>query len=56
MARGVRVARDRERMRLWVFDAPEGSSMRTLAIAVVVPESQFERAAPALDSVEFHAP
>jgi hypothetical protein len=45
-----------ERMRLYLFDAPEGLSMRTLAIAVVVPESQFDRAAPALDSVEFHAP
>jgi hypothetical protein len=44
------------RMRLYLFDAPEGSSMRTLAIAVVVPESEFERAASALDSVEFHAP
>ena len=45
-----------ERMRLYLFDAPEGLSMRTLAIAVVVPESQFERAAHALDAVEFHVP
>jgi len=46
------------RMRLYLFDAPEGSSIRILAIAIVVPESRFERAvegAPAL-SVEFHAP
>ena len=47
-----------EWMRLYLFDAPEGSSMRTLAVAIVAPESRFERAmetaAPAVDSVEFH--
>ena len=43
-----------DRMRLYLFDAPEGSSMRILAMAIVVPESRFERAAPALDAVEFH--
>lgn len=47
-------------MRLYLFDVPEGSSMRILAIAIVAPESRFERAveaaAPVVDSVEFHAP
>ncbi|HEU4759613.1 MAG TPA: hypothetical protein VFT91_06480 [Dehalococcoidia bacterium] len=47
-------------MRLYLFDAPEGSPMRILAIAIVAPESRFERAveaaAPVVDSVEFHAP
>lgn len=45
-------------MRLYLFDAPEGSSMRILAIAIVAPESTFERAveaaAPVLESIEFH--
>jgi len=49
-----------EWMRLYLFDAPEGLSMRILAIAIVAPESRFERAvteaAPVVDSVEFHAP
>ena len=49
-----------DRMRLYLIDAPEGSSMRVLAIAIVVPESSFARAvAPAasmVDSIEFHAP
>ena len=49
-----------EWMRLYLFDVPEGSSMRILAIAIVAPESRFERAveaaAPVVDSVEFHAP
>ena len=48
-----------ERMRLYLFDAPEGSSMRTLAIAIYGPEASFERAVreatPLLDSIEFHA-
>jgi hypothetical protein len=47
-------------MRLYLFDVPEGSSMRTLAIAIIAPESRFERAveaaAPMIDSIEFHAP
>lgn len=47
-------------MRLYLFDAPEGSSMRILAIAIVAPESRFERAveaaAPVVDSIEFHGP
>ena len=47
-------------MRLYLLDVPEGSSMRILAIAIVAPESRFERAmeaaTPVLDSVEFHAP
>jgi DNA-binding CsgD family transcriptional regulator len=44
------------RMRLYLFDAPEGSSMRILAIAIVVPESRFERAVEgAAPVVEFHA-
>jgi hypothetical protein len=49
-----------ERMRLYLFDVPEGSSMRILAIAIIAPESRFERvveaAAPILDSFEFRAP
>jgi len=49
-----------EWMRLYLFDVPEGSSMRILAIAIVAPEARFERAveaaAPVVDSVEFHAP
>ena len=47
-----------DRMRLFLFDAPEGSSMRILAIAIVAPESRFERvvesAGPIIDSIEFH--
>ena len=46
-----------DRMRLYLFDAPEGSSMRILAIAIVAPESDFERAAAGpIVSLEFHAP
>ena len=49
-----------ERTRLYLFDMPEGSSMRILAIAIIAPESRFasvvEVAAPVVDSVEFHAP
>jgi hypothetical protein len=48
-----------DRMRLYLFDAPEGSSMRSLAVAMVVPESDFERAVEAgapVVSVEFLAP
>jgi DNA-binding CsgD family transcriptional regulator len=46
------------RVRLYLFDAPEGSSMRTLAIAIKVPESRWQTAvdAAAAVSVEFHAP
>ncbi len=47
-----------ERMRLYLFDVPEGSSFRVLAIAIIAPESRFESvveaAAPVVDSVEFH--
>lgn len=49
-----------EWMRLYLFAVPEGLSMRILAIAIVAPESRFERAvqaaAPVVDSVEFHPP
>lgn len=49
-----------EWMRLYLFDVPEGSSMRVLAIAIVAPESRFERAveaaAPVVESLEFPAP
>jgi hypothetical protein len=47
-----------DRMRLYLFDAPEGSSMRVLAVPLVVPESDFERAveATAPIAVEFHTP
>ena len=44
-------------MRLYLFDAPEESSIRLLAIAISVPESRFERAVEwAAPIVEFHAP
>jgi hypothetical protein len=46
-----------ERMRLYLFDAPKGSSIRVLAIAIVAPKSRFKSvvraAAPVVDSVEF---
>ena len=49
-----------EWMRLYLFDVPEGLSMPILAIAIIAPESRFERAveaaAPVVGSVEFHAP
>ncbi|HKY49020.1 MAG TPA: hypothetical protein VJQ79_13670 [Acidimicrobiia bacterium] len=44
-------------MRLYLFDMPEGSSMRILAIAIVAPEARFdaviEAATPVMDSIEF---
>lgn len=40
-----------QRMRLWLFDAPAASSMRILAVAMVLHESQFERAAAAAASL-----
>lgn len=47
-------------MRVYLVDAPEGSSMRTLGIAIVAPEARFQRvmeaAAPILNSITFHAP
>jgi hypothetical protein len=47
-------------MRLYLFDAPEGSSMRVMAMAIVAPESRFdvavEAAAPVVASIEFHTP
>lgn len=46
-----------EMMRLYLFDAPEGSSMQTLAVAIVAPAERLERAAQAaaavIDSIEF---
>ena len=49
-----------EWMRLYLFDVPEGSSIQILAIAIVAPQSRFEKsveaAAPVVDSVEFHGP
>lgn len=49
-----------ESMRLYLFDAPEGASMQILAVAVVAPESSFDRAvqaaAPIIASLEFHSP
>jgi hypothetical protein len=48
------------RTRLYLLDAPEGSSIRILAIAINAPERDFERvmeaAEPIVDSFEFHAP
>jgi hypothetical protein len=44
---------------LYLFDVPEGSCRRILAIAIVAPAAPFERAVksaqPIVDSVEFHA-
>ena len=49
-----------DRTRVYLIDAPDGSSIRVLAIAIGVPEADFARAvAPApsmVDSIEFHAP
>jgi hypothetical protein len=49
-----------EWMRLYLFDLPEGSSIRILVIAIVAPEARFESvveaAAPVVDTIEFHAP
>ena len=49
-----------ERMRLYLFDVPEGLSMRTLAFAITASKSDFERAveaaAPVADTIQFHAP
>jgi hypothetical protein len=45
-------------MRLYLLDLPEGMSARTMAIAIVALDSEFERvvkaATPVLDSFEFH--
>lgn len=48
-----------DRMRLYLYDLPEGSSMRILGVAIVAPESRFERAVEAaapVAAVEFHVP
>jgi hypothetical protein len=49
-----------KQMRLYLLDAPEGSSMRFMVIATIAPESRFDRmveaAAPVVESVEFHTP
>lgn len=54
------VLKQGERMRLYLLDAPEGSSTRILAIAIAAPEDRFETVldatAPIVDSFEFHAP
>jgi len=46
------------RMRLYLLDVPAGSSIRTLAIAIVAPDARFEQvvaaAAPIMDSLDFH--
>ncbi len=56
----INLLEEGKRMRLFLVDVPEGMSMRTLAITVVAPESQFEevigQAQPIIDSIEFHAP
>lgn len=48
------------RMRLYLIDVPDGLATRILAIAVVAPQSRFDKtlaaATPVLDSIEFHAP
>lgn len=49
-----------EWMRLYLLDMPEGSSMQILVIAIVAPQSRFQRAvqaaAPVVDSIRFHVP
>ncbi|MEO6207839.1 MAG: RNA polymerase sigma factor, partial [Candidatus Limnocylindrales bacterium] len=45
-----------DRMRLYLFDAPKGSSMRILAVVINVSKPQFERAVAGGISVEFRAP
>jgi Tol biopolymer transport system component len=56
-ARGVATG---ESMRLYLFNTPEGSSTRILAVAIVAPPSRFDTAlkaaTPIVDSVEFRAP
>lgn len=48
------------RIRLYLLDAPEGSSYGILAIAIKAPEVRFdsvvEEAMPILESIEFHVP
>jgi hypothetical protein len=57
--RGVTIA-DGSRMRLWLVDAPTGSSVGILALAIVAPPERFdavlEAAAPILDTLEFPVP
>jgi WD40 repeat protein len=49
-----------DKMRLYLFDAPEGSSMRVLAIAIIARESTFDRAVaaavPVVSSIELPIP
>ena len=49
-----------ELMRLYLVDAPEGSFIKTLAIAFAAPASRFDKvvetAAPVIESIEFHTP
>ncbi|HEX9716930.1 MAG TPA: hypothetical protein VGA93_03205, partial [Actinomycetota bacterium] len=51
---------ERNRMRLYLLDLPEGMSARILAITISAPEANFERvveaAEPIVDSIEFHEP
>jgi len=48
------------RIRFYLFDMPEGFSMRILTIAVFSSQSRFETVSEAakliVDSIEFHAP
>lgn len=43
----MRMSATGEWMRLYLFDMPKGSSMRTMAIAIIAPESSFDRAVAA---------
>jgi hypothetical protein len=49
-----------EKIRLYLFDVPEGLSMRIFAMVIVTPEARFQRAVdeatPVIDSIEFHTP
>jgi hypothetical protein len=49
-----------ELMRLYLVDAPEGSSINVLVVAIVAPAETMERAAqaalPIVDSIEFRTP
>ena len=57
--RGVTIAQG-SRMRLYLVDAPAGSSLGVIAIAIVAPEWRFESvleaAVPIVETLEFHAP
>ena len=58
--RGLVTLSEGSRMRLYLLDAPEGSSIGILAIGIKAPEARFDAvfadAAPIIESLEFHTP